>query len=77
MSLALTILLTLLSAGILAGRVYEIINLTDANTGFLLVKGIVMNPYILGIFAVITLCCGILIFGSCRKAEPYYSAGDR
>ena len=77
MSLALTILLSLLSAGILAGRVYEIINLTDANTGFLLVNGIVMNPYILGIFAVITLCCGILIFGSCRKAEPYYSASSK
>ena len=77
MSLTLTILLALLSAGLLAGRVYEILYLTDAATGFLLVNGIVMNPYILGIFAVITVCCGILIFGSYKKAAPFYSASSK
>ena len=77
MSLTLTILLSLFSAGILAGRVYEILNLTDASTGFLLVNGIIMNPYILGIFAVITLCCGILIFGSYKTVKPYYSKSSK
>lgn len=77
MSLTLTILLSLFSAGILAGRVYEILNLTDVSTGFLLVNGIVMNPYILGIFVVITLCCGILVFSSYKVVKPYYSKSSK
>lgn len=77
MSLTLTILLSLFSAGILAGRVYEILNLTDVSTGFLLVNGIVMNPYILGIFVVIALCCGILIFSSYKTVKPYYSKSSK
>ena len=77
MSLTLTVLLSLLSAGILAGRVYEILNLTDAFTGFLIVNGVVMNPYVIGLFVVITLCCGILIFGSGKAAVPYYSKSSK
>lgn len=73
MSLTLTVLLSLISAAILAGRVYEILNLTDAATGFLLVGGVVMNPYILALVAVITLCCGIIIFSQYKVVEPYYS----
>lgn len=73
MSLTLTVLLSLLSAGVLAGRVYEILNLTDSATGFLLVGGIILNPYILALFVVITLCCGIIIFSQYKITEPYYS----
>jgi len=76
MSLTLTIILSLLSAAILAGRVYEILMLTDA-TGFLVVGGVVLNPYIIGIFAVITLCCGIIIFGGYTAVKPYYSNSSK
>ncbi|MBQ7284563.1 MAG: hypothetical protein IJW74_06945 [Oscillospiraceae bacterium] len=77
MSLTLTVLLSLLSAGLLAGRVYEILVLTDAQTGFLFVGGIVFNPYVLAVFAVIAVCCGILIFGSINTVKPYYSKASR
>lgn len=77
MSLTLTILLSLISAGILAGRVYEILNLTDAATGFLLVKGVVLSPYILGLLAVIVVCCGVIIFSQFKVVEPYYSSTSK
>lgn len=77
MSLTLTVLISLLSAGMLAGRVYEILNLTDVQTGFLLVNGIVLNPYIMAVFVVIAVCCGILIFGSYKKVKPFYSKSSR
>ncbi len=77
MAVFLTILLSGLSLGILAGRVYEILNLTDAATGFFYYKGIVFNPYILGLFVLITLCCGIIIFGDKKDDTPFFSHSSR
>lgn len=77
MTIGLTVLLGLLSAGVLAGRVYEILKLTDAQTGFFLYKGVVFSPYILIIFAVITVCCGIIIFGDSRNEQPFFSQSSK
>ena len=77
MTIGLTVLLGLLSAGILAGRVYEILKLTDTQTGFFLYKGIVFSPYILIIFAIITVCCGIIIFGDRRNEQPFFSQSSK
>lgn len=77
MAIFLTILLSLLSVGVLAGRVYEILNLTDAATGFFYYKGIVFNPYILGIFAVIAICCGVIIFGDKKDDRPFFSQSSK
>lgn len=77
MTIALTVLLSLLSLGILAGRIYEILKLTDAETGFFIYKGIVFNPYILVIFIVITVCCAVLIFGGNKKVQPFFSQSSK
>ena len=73
MSLVLSVIICLISIGILAGRVYEILMLTDAQTGFLITQGIATNPLLLAIFIVITICCGIIIFGGEKQSEPFYS----
>lgn len=73
MSLILSVLICLLSIGIMAGRVYEILSLTDSATGFLITKGIALNPVLLAIFVVITICCGVIIFGGEKNAEPFFS----
>ena len=77
MTIALTVLLSLLSLGILAGRIYEILKLTDPQTGFFIYKGIVFNPYILVIFTVITICCAVLIFGGNKKVKPFFSQSSK
>lgn len=77
MTIALTVLLGLLSLGILAGRVYEILKLTDIETGFFIYKGIVFNPYILIIFTVITICCAVIIFGGSKKVQPFFSKSSK
>ena len=77
MTIALTVLLSLLSLGILAGRIYEILKLTDPKTGFFIYKGIVFNPYILVIFTVITICCAVLIFGGNKKVKPFFSQSSK
>ena len=77
MTIALTVLLSLLSLGILAGRIYEILKLTDPRTGFFIYKGIVFNPYILVIFTVITICCAVLIFGGNKKVKPFFSQSSK
>ena len=77
MTIALTVLLSLLSLGILAGRIYEILKLTDPQTGFFIYKGIIFNPYILVIFTVITVCCAVLIFGGNKKVKPFFSQSSK
>ena len=47
MSLGLTVLICICSVGILAGRIYEILRLTDIETGFLITEGIALNPVLL------------------------------
>lgn len=73
MSLILSLLLSLCSVGILAGRIYEILKLTDIETGFLITEGIALNPVLLGLFVLITICCGILIFGREKDPAPFFS----
>ena len=77
MSLVLTILLSLISAALLAGRVYEILYLTDTTTGFLMVNGVVFNAYIPAIFAVIVICCGVIVFAQDKTVAPFYSKSSR
>ena len=76
MVLFLNILLSVISVGILAGRVYEILKIIDIGTGFLTGTGIIFNPYILVIYLIIIVCCGILIFQSDKKVEPFFSKSD-
>ncbi|MBR2502729.1 MAG: hypothetical protein IKB62_01245, partial [Oscillospiraceae bacterium] len=73
MSLGLTVLICICSVGILAGRIYEILRLTDIETGFLITEGIALNPVLLVLFAVITVCCGMIIFGSEKDDAPFFS----
>ena len=77
MAVFLTILLSTLSLGILAGRVYEILNLTDAATGFFYYKGIVFTPHILLLFLLTVVCCGIIIFGDRKDDTPFFSHSSR
>ena len=73
MAISLTIIVCLLSAGILAGRIYEILKLTDPQTGFFVYKGIVLNPAIIAVFTVIVICCGIIILGDNKEVKPFFS----
>lgn len=73
MSLILSLLLSLCSVGILAGRIYEILKLTNIETGFLITEGIALNPVLLGLFVLITICCGVLIFGREKDPAPFFS----
>lgn len=73
MSLFLSVVVCLFSVGILAGRIYEIISLTDPATGFLITKGIALNPVLLVLFIVITVCSGVIIFGKTNTKEVFYS----
>ena len=73
MSLFLSVLVCLFSVGILAGRIYEIISLTDPVTGFLITKGIALNPVLLALFILITVCSGVIIFGNTKTKEIFYS----
>ena len=77
MAVFLTVLLSGLSLGMLAGRIYEVLNLTDAATGFFYYRGIVFTPYILGLFVIITLCCGVIIFGDKKDETPFFSHSSR
>ncbi|MBQ5782923.1 MAG: hypothetical protein IIV99_06030 [Oscillospiraceae bacterium] len=77
MATAVTVLIGILSAGLLSGRIYELLRLTDTQTGFFIYKGIVFNPVILALFAVIVVCCGILIFGDDKTAAPFFSKSSR
>ena len=76
MSLGLSVLICILSAGMLAGRIYEILRLTDPSTGFLITKGIAFNPLLLAISIVVAVCCGVVIFGAEKENEPFYSKGS-
>ena len=73
MAISLTIIVCILSAGILAGRIYEILKLTDPQTGFFIYKGIVLNPVIISVFTVIVICCGIIILGDNKEVKPFFS----
>ncbi|MEG1895685.1 MAG: hypothetical protein RR162_05545, partial [Oscillospiraceae bacterium] len=73
MALILNALLSIISIGIFSGRLYELINLTDPQTNFLIYKGIVFNPYILPIFILITACCGVLILGDIKAGKKFFA----
>ena len=73
MSLGLSVLICLLSVGLMAGRIYEILAITDPQTGLLYTQGIALNPLLLVLFVAITVCCGVIIFGAEKKAEPFFS----
>ncbi|MEG0019647.1 MAG: hypothetical protein RR728_03785 [Oscillospiraceae bacterium] len=73
MALVLNILLSAISMGIFAGRLYELINLTDAATNFITFNGIIFNPYILPIFVLITICCGVLILGDIKSGKVFFA----
>lgn len=73
MALGLSVLICIMTIGLLAGRVYEIIRLTDPETGFLITKGLAFNPVLLALFLLITVCCAIVVFGGEKKAETFFS----
>ena len=73
MALGLSVLICIMTIGLLAGRVYEIIRLTDPETGFLITKGLAFNPVLLALFLLITVCCAIVIFGGEKKVESFFS----
>ena len=73
MALGLSVLICIMTVGLLAGRVYETISLTDMETGFLVTKVLALNPLLIALFLLITVCCGVMIFGKEKKAEPFFS----
>lgn len=77
MATAVTVLIGILSAGLLAGRIYELLRLIDPATGFFIYKGIVFNPVVLALFAVIVICCGVLVFGDEKTQSSFFSKSSR
>lgn len=73
MALILNILLAFISVGIFSGRIYELMNLTNIETNFLTFKGVIFNPYILPIFIIITVCCGVLILGDIKAGKSFFA----
>ena len=73
MALGLSVLICIMTVGLLAGRVYEIFRLTDMETGFLVTNGLALNPALIALFLLITVCCGVMIFGKEKRAEPFFS----
>ena len=73
MAVGLSILVCVLSVGMLAGRIYEILYLTDLSTGFLVTKGIALNAVLTAIFAVIVICCAVILFGKEKTVKPFFS----
>ena len=67
MTLFLNILFTVVSVMYLAGRMYEIISITDLTTGFLTAPGVVTTPAMAAIIVVIAVCCGVIIFSADKK----------
>lgn len=51
-----------------AGRIYELLNITDFTTGFLSAKGIVANPLTVVLIVLVAVCCGVIIFSD--KGAP-------
>ena len=51
-----------------AGRLYEVLNLLEEGTYFLVRKGIVTTPLMIAIVVLISVCCGVLVFSD-RKPQ--------
>lgn len=73
MAVILNLIIFALSAGVMCGRVFEILNLTDHKTGFLMYQGIVFNPYILLILFIIIVCSGILLLGGRKSINSFHA----
>ena len=59
-----------------AGRIYELLNLTDFTTGFLSAKGIVANPLTVALIVLVAVCCGVIIFsGKGAPQKRKYATG--
>ena len=62
----MTVILNVLLAGVallfFAGRLYEIIALTDTATGFLTGNAIVTAPLMMLVICVMSVCCGVIMF---------------
>ncbi len=65
----LNILIVLVGVLFFAGRLYEVIYLMETGTNFIIGKGIVTTPLMLGIVFLITICCGIIAFAGRDKEE--------
>ena len=65
----LYILITLVGVLFFAGRLYEVIYLMESGTNFIIGKGIVTTPLMLGILFLITICCGVIAFAGRDKEE--------
>ena len=51
-----------------AGRLYEVLNLLEEGTYFLVRKGIVTTPLMIAIVVLISVCCGVLVISD-RKPQ--------
>jgi len=67
MTTFLNILFIGVSVLFFAGRLYEIMFITDMRTGFLLNKGVVSTPLMMSFVFLIAICCGVIIFAGDNK----------
>ena len=52
-----------------AGRMYEVLNILEEGTNFIIGKGIVTTPLMLGILFLVTVCCCVLIYAD-KLSQP-------
>ena len=62
MTTILNVLFTVVALLFFAGRLYEIIGLTDVTTGFLTGKAVVTSPFMMIIILVMAVCIGVIMF---------------
>ena len=69
MTVFLNLLFIFVSVLFFAGRMYEVVYLLEEGTHFLVSGGIVTTPLMMGIIALIAVCCGVLAFAGKENEE--------
>lgn len=69
MTVFLNLLFIFVSVLFFAGRMYEVMYLLEEGTHFLVSGGIVTTPLMMGIIALIAVCCGVLAFAGKEREE--------
>ena len=62
MSIILNVMLVAVAVFFFAGRLYEIIALTDTATGFIVGKAVVTSGFMMAIICIMAVCCGVIMF---------------
>lgn len=69
MTVFLNILFIVVGVLFFAGRLYEVIYFMEEGTNFLVGKGVVTSPLMLGILFLISVCCSVIAFADKEKDD--------